>query len=158
MMKVLVALASSFAFIVPAAAQPAPPPSDLVTLRGSPETSPACPFTAPVSGFRIDTRELLDGTRPAFTVPAGKALVLTGMDIHVFAGLNFPQGVGLSIEMATGRSVVWVGRVSADSPALTVPLTGAAVPVGAALCFLGISFALGQNGTVLVHGYLTQDR
>jgi hypothetical protein len=150
--------------VTPAAPSLAPrPASDLVTLLGG------APATGGCTGAErpIDRRALGDGSTGPFAVPAGKVLVLTGVE-------------WFSTETGTGRSVLLTvlhrtplgAQTLFTSHALSTP-TGAGyagaqstiprvvVKPGVPLCvtqYIDNQPAGGSlPGSVILHGFLTDD-
>lgn len=132
-------------------------PSELRTVRGDSETSAACFATG---GFRVDVRQLPDGTTAPFSIPAGFVFVITSWDWQTSPAGSF-SGVDLYIATAantvdTPLSFVSNGRALGvpgfAGGSVTTP-DGAVVKAGATLC------AAGANHTaVVVRGFLVKDK
>ena len=137
--------------------------SDLVTLLGgAPATSGCSAAERP-----IDRRTLADGSTGPFTVPAGKVLVLTGVE-------------WFSTETGTGRSVLLTvlhrtplgAQALFTSHALSTPTgagyAGAQSTIPRVVVKPGVPLCVTQHidnqpaggslpGSVILHGFLTDD-
>ncbi len=162
-----VALLCLAASVAPAEAQlAAKRASQLVTLRGS---GAACPVEG--VGDAVDELQAADGTtQPFTTVPDGKALVVTAIEMFVGSGLT--QGTSVNFLLArvtspTSANLVVSKAARADaigpssglaSATVQIP-SGAAVGPGVTLCVCA-STASGchDSANFTIYGFLAPDR
>ena len=133
--------------------------SDVVTLGTA---YPPAPCPASATALLFDTRILSDGTRAPFAIPAGKVLVVTGLD-YVSDGVSGSAVAATLIHATSGEQLfTTVGTVHNFGVGSDVAHHSTAVPqlvVKGAVCLQtdsGTSPPLPSQG--VLHGFLAPDR
>ena len=140
--------------------------SDLVTLVNSSQTAVMC---VDIAGVALDERQKPDGTRESFTIPAGRVLVLTRVEIaaqfeSAAAGSVVPVQLALQAPgPPASYSYVSLGTLTpGNAPAFGSALGSAAADIhgvsvrpGATLC--AAAFPPATTLRVVVHGFLAAD-
>ena len=135
-------------------------PSDVVTIAGYPSLTGACPVGLGVDSTIINRAMKPDGSvSPTFTIPAGKVLVVTGIEWEAQAETPGTHVGGQLYRGAADGSTVYIGEVVVGpsghgSTAAVIP--NAIIKSGTPVCFATTIEGSGPN--VVVHGFLTTDR
>jgi hypothetical protein len=116
-----------------------------LTVNGGVLAAPA----APASLFRVFGVPTASCS-PFYTVPAGKALILTSMTVFSHSA---SAGSNTELDLFASGCSDFLGATVSDRAHETITQsfgTGIALPTGTSLAFLGIN----QNGSAYVYGYL----
>jgi hypothetical protein len=154
----------SAALVVPACSTTGTSPAlgphgadDLVTLIASPAPGDPCSPAAFPANYTFDSRIDRTGARSAFTVPAGKALVVTGFS-WVAVG---PPNATATVELRAGSTAPLV-RSSALCDSIIGRCGGSEVLPTGAVIGAGVPVCLTRSGTTSLtieygslQGYLT---